>query len=399
MSELTVAERITKGKIWLMSKRPWFGQLSTYLNEIPVDKIPTAAIDARGNLYYNEKFMGGLKDEEIRAVLCHEVLHIALRHLERQDFRHPELFNIAADLKVNIELRDQNDLRLPDKSLMPDSNNEWKAFGITVKEINEKTSEQIYHEIKKKLEDKAPKGYQGDLIMIGGEGMSDDQKKALQDAGYTEVSAGEATKLARDWQGRVHSAATTCKGDVPGGVAREIFKLENSELPWTQILHDRMRRLGVKHSWKKPSTRYMPWYFPGRCKNHGIKVMAVMDTSGSMSQEQITKGLSELFGLTRAFPFLELWISDCDAKVYEAKKVKPADISRLLLSGGGGTDFRPAFDWVHKNLVDDIDCLLFFTDLYGDFPTRKPPYEVFWITDTTSQQVPFGRKLLLKSEE
>jgi len=393
--EMSIDEKMTKAKIWLLTKRPWFGQLSCYLNIIENKFVPTAGIDLRGNLYYNPEWCSKLTDKQFRGLLCHEVLHLALQHIPRCGDRNKNLWNIAADLKVNIEILNDTDIELPPKALKPDAYGQgYKFDGGKIDNVYEATTENCYTIMRKKM--KTPPQTDQDLII-----MTDDPKKKqeLEDAGIKPISSGQAAGLGRDWQSRVYSASQMSKGDMPAGVAREIFKLEHSELPWGSIIKQRMRKLAMKRSWKKPSKRYLPWYFPGRIKNEGVKIVAVIDTSGSMSKEQITKALSELYGLMRAFTFMELWVTDCDAKVYEAKKVKITDLSKLLLSGGGGTDFRPAFDWVKKNMKDDIDCLLFFTDLCGNFPTEKPSYETFWVTDTKNVNVPFGRRLLLEPED
>jgi len=393
--DLSIDDRITKAKIWLLTKRPWFGQLSCYLNLIANEHISTAGIDLRGNLYYNPIWCNKLSDRELRGLLCHEVLHLALQHIPRCGDRDKKLWNISADLKVNIEIINDNDMDLPPNALKPDKYGQTYTFdGGKISNIYEATAENCYQIMRKHMKTQ-PQSDQ-DLIIL-----TDDPKEVedLKKNGIKAVGVQQGAGLGRDWQSRVYSASQMSKGDMPAGVAREIFKLEHSELPWNSIIKQRFRKLAIKRSWKKPSMRYLPWYFPGRAKNAGIKVMAVIDTSGSMSKEQITKALSELYSLMRTFQFLELFVADCDAQMYSPKKVRIDELAKLLLSGGGGTDFRPAFDYVKKEMHDDIDCLLFFTDLYGDFPKDKPPYETFWITDTKGVNVPFGRRLLLESED
>ena len=390
-----IEERVTKAKIWLLTKRPWFGQLSCYLNLIENKFIPTAGIDLNGNLYYNPKWCDTLSDKQLRGLLCHEILHLALQHIPRAGNRDKLLWNIAADLKVNIEIINDQNMELPPKALKPDKYRQgYKFDGGKIDNVYKATAENCYSIIRKTM--KIPPTQDQDLII-----SSDDPKvqEDLKKAGIEPITSKQASGLGRDWQSRVYSASQMAKGDVPEGVVREIFKLEHAELPWNNILKQRFRKMAMKRSWKKPSKRYLPWYFPGRMKNEGIKIVAVIDTSGSMSKEQITKALSELYGLMKSFQFLELWVTDCDAKVYEAKKVQMNDLSKLLLSGGGGTDFKPAFNWVKKEMNDDIDSLIFFTDLYGDFPTKVPPYETFWVTDTKNKDVPFGRRLLLEATD
>lgn len=392
--ELNIEDRITKAKIWLLTKRPFFGQLSCYLNMIANDKVPTAGVDLTGNLYYNPKWCGKLNDKELRGLLCHEILHLALQHIPRCGDRMRLLWNIACDLKVNIEINNDSNISLPPGAVAPEGySNDYSFDGGKITNVNEKSAENCYAVLRKAM--KKPPTQDTDLIIASN---NPKDQKDMEDAGIKPIDAASTASLSRDWQSRVYSASQTAKGDVPAGVAREIFKLEHSELPWNQIIKQRLRKIACKHSWKKPSKRYLPWYFPGRVKNEGIKMVAAIDTSGSMSKEQITKALSELYGLMRTFQFLELWVTDCDAEVYNVKKVQMHDLSKILLKGGGGTDFRPVFDWIKKEFNNDVDSLCFFTDLYGDFPKTTPPYEMFWITDTKDTKPPFGRCLLLEPD-
>lgn len=390
---MIISERITKAKIWLLTKRPWFGQLSCYLNMIENKLVSTAGVDLRGNLYYNPEWCDKLSDRQLRGLLCHEVLHLALQHIPRCGGRKPLQWNIAADLKVNMEIMADNNMELPPNAIQPGHHSDtYRYDGGKITDVAEKSAENCYQIIRKSM--KKPPTTDMDLILSNSGDPDADQK--LEDKGIKPIKASQTASLGRDWQSRVYSASQMAKGDMPAGVARELFKLEHSELPWQSIIKQRLRKLAVKHSWKKPSKRYFPWYFPGRTKNKGVKLVAVIDTSGSMSKEQITKALSELYGLMRAFNFLELFVLDCDAKAYEGKKVQIHELSKLLLQGGGGTDFRPAFKWVKKEFNDDIDSLIFFTDLFGDFPKTIPPYETFWATDTKDHKVPFGRLLRLE---
>ena len=98
---MTTEERITKAKIWLITNKPWFGQLSCYLNPRENNNIPTMSIDIKGNMYYNVKFCQTLSDEKLRAIVCHEILHLAFRHLDRYGERRFILWNFAADIKGN----------------------------------------------------------------------------------------------------------------------------------------------------------------------------------------------------------------------------------------------------------------------------------------------------------
>jgi len=63
------------------------------------------------------------------------------------------------------------------------------------------------------------------------------------------------------------------------------------------------------------------------------------------------------------------------------------------LPGGGGTDFRPVFDWVeHENRTPNM--LVYFTDAEGDFPKVPPNYPGIWLVKGKGA-VPWGERVQL----
>ena len=79
----------------------------------------------------------------------------------------------------------------------------------------------------------------------------------------------------------------------------------------------------------------------------------------------------------------------------------------MQIKGLGGTDFRPAFEYVEQLKRDkefnNLKGLIYFTDGYGEFPARKPSYEtafVFVDDDYNNPDVPpWAIKLILQKNE
>jgi len=413
-------KRIIKAKVKLLMSQPWFGQLASYLYPIPTYDISTAGINERGDLLYNPKFVGtgidgtgGLTDRQLAGLLCHEVLHLAFQHPFRIRNRNPILWNIAADLKVNSELNSQSAVELPPGGLKPDYDDSRKFGDIEISGIDKKTSEQIYSE----LERKAPKFQLH--IKFKGKGRNRTAnvdcsgapqpwkdlidkmvKDLLESSGTGEVSSKDIRKFERQWKDRVNSTNQELKGDVPLGVKRELLALENPELPWTQIISQRLRAKEIQRSWKHVNKKWLPFYFPGRQKRKGLNAVVAIDTSGSMTEQDITKAISETWGMAMSFKSFKFHLVFNDAEIWKVIEVRNGNrdkILRAIPQGGGGTDFRPVFDMVKQKLNNNIDCLVFFTDGYGDFPEKKPPYDVYWVTESSGIEWPFGRVLKLKS--
>lgn len=74
----------------------------------PVTCIPTAGVDAQGNLVINAEWFNTLNIRQVEAVLYHEALHIVLKHRARgrKWGGNPRAYNVAADAHINEHLPD-----------------------------------------------------------------------------------------------------------------------------------------------------------------------------------------------------------------------------------------------------------------------------------------------------
>ena len=114
----------------------------------------------------------------------------------------------------------------------------------------------------------------------------------------------------------------------------------------------------------------------------------VVDTSYSTSGKLIENFLKETFAiLTQSDSFFEksrVRIIQCDEIIQMDEEIKNeqeinALMNRFTIVGGGGTDFRPAFEYVN-NLIEEgklknLSGLIYFTDGKGIYPKKRPPYK------------------------
>lgn len=142
-------------------------------------------------------------------------------------------------------------------------------------------------------------------------------------------------------------------------------------------------------------------------------LVLVLDTSQSTSGELVKGFLRETFTLLRStgsfFERCRLRILQCDDAVRQDIALKsPAELDGYLQSftllGGGGTDFRPAFDHVDALVAAGQMALpsglLYFTDGKGVYPTRVPKYETaFLFLGDAPETPPWAIRLVLDSEE
>ena len=101
---------IAKHSKTLMFKEPFYGLFLISLNKELSDVVKTACVAKDGintKLVIIHKFWETISDNVKIAVLKHELLHIAFKHLQMYDsYSEKELLNIAADLEINQYIED-----------------------------------------------------------------------------------------------------------------------------------------------------------------------------------------------------------------------------------------------------------------------------------------------------
>src|SRR6266478_2000334 len=95
------AKRIEKQMVQIVLTQSFF---ATLLLRMKIEENnaagPTMCTDGE-HIYWNADFVKSISDDEIRAVLVHEVLHPALGHLWRIGGRDMQKWNIATDFQIN----------------------------------------------------------------------------------------------------------------------------------------------------------------------------------------------------------------------------------------------------------------------------------------------------------
>lgn len=162
----------------------------------------------------------------------------------------------------------------------------------------------------------------------------------------------------------------------------------------------------------------MPLIEPQETKE-SVKIeefVIVIDTSMSCRGELVKNFLEQTYAILceseSFFTKIRIHILQCDDKVRQDKVITSMEelksyMEDLTIAGLGGTDFRPAFAYVDellaKGVFGKLKGLIYFTDGYGIFPVRMPPYEtafVFMEEDYRDVDVPpWAIKLIVEPEQ
>jgi predicted metal-dependent peptidase len=96
---------------------------------------------------------------------------------------------------------------------------------------------------------------------------------------------------------------------------------------------------------------------------------------------------------------VNIHVIQCDTKVQSDMVICDIrDVDKLMdgfvVRGFGGTDFRPAFDYVDvlrkRGQLTDLKGMIYFTDGLGQFPERAPDFDAafVFVEDESASPVP-----------
>jgi predicted metal-dependent peptidase len=310
-------ERMTKTRVKLLKKSPFFGTLLLNAPWREDESIPTAATDGKG-LMFNPKFMETLNEKQMAGVVLHELGHVFLQHVPRMRdiFSHdPALANIAADIVVN-GIIDDNRLELPDGAVRDD-----KLKHLSVREV---------YSVLKQKQSQDPnyikKQFGVEIVnacLIDGDGSSD---------GDTFVDNDGNTVEAPDWKDVVNKAATIARmkkaGPVGAAMDRLFKELLEPSIDWRTLLYKYVaNRIADSHT-ETP--------FSGST----VHVLVYIDVSGSIDEKILTEFMSELNGAVSAVSSIAGHVYCFDTVIHPVCDISSITTSFKLV-GGGGTDFAP----------------------------------------------------------
>ena len=379
MNELTASEKLTKGKVGLVLDHAFFGQLCWRMPFKEEPQIKTMATDGR-HIFYNPEFVDTLSLDEVKGTIAHEVMHVALSHHVRKGAREHGKWNQATDYAENGIL--MKSFTLPQGALHSPAFDGMHA-------------EEIYPQLPDSDEndDGNGGGGFGEVLPMPSDsnpGKAPSQAEIDQEEADVRVAVAAAAQAAR------------IKGQIPAGMERIIDGIINPSVDWRVILRDFMERV-VKndYTWSRPNRRYVTYgfYLPDLHSKDLGNIKVAIDTSGSVSQSDMTAFAGEVSGILNEFPGCSVDVMYCDSKLYDdaIQHFEHDDLPITLeAKGGGGTDFRPVFDHIAEQ-GEKPTALIYLTDMCGSFPDREPDYPVLWgATDDYAGEPPFGELVKVK---
>jgi len=142
----------------------------------------------------------------------------------------------------------------------------------------------------------------------------------------------------------------------------------SSSLSWPDLLREwltKRSRNGWDAPFNNPIYQTTGLICAGRRTRNAGEVVLVIDTSGSIGQRTYDRFLSEAQAVLDDLKPDKLHLLSVSHVVADAVSLDVGDTVPAKLKGGGGTRFKPAFDWVAKHTYD-VDVMVYLTDGYSD---------------------------------
>jgi predicted metal-dependent peptidase len=407
------AARMSEAIVFLMRK-PEFAFFAALVVQQEVKQstnIMTAATNGK-ELLYNPWFTSTLDAIELKGLLLHEVLHVALQHpvrapknADKAKKHHHMLWNVACDYAVNHVVKAMSALMLPDGALVDYPGVEKKSANDIFAELLAKMPEPPEQEQKGQGEGDEGEGDQGEGQ---GSGSGNDDNNEQQGDGpgggrYDKPMTGKPNP--QDWvevlpvkgdgdeasQAQAeHELGTMIKraemaakaqGHLPGALRDQISKAQPSRINWREELRRFMDdNANADYSWARPNRRFaggdllMPSMESGALGDFAVAI----DTSGSMSKREIEAAWGETCAILDIAGKDEVDVLWCDTRVHHTRVA--TDMPGLPVAvGGGGTDVRPVFEWIHNQAEVQPRVLIYITDGGFDRWPTAPGYETLWL--------------------
>jgi predicted metal-dependent peptidase len=398
--------KITRARVGVIKDDPFWGSILLRLPMVKSDKHgPTMAVDGR-NIYYNEKWVEGLDEAQLRFVLMHECGHVLMMHHLRRGNRHPMKWNYAGDYALNAMLKASPAVTMPKEGLYDKKYEGWPSEKIyndlpEVKQImimiRQNPNNKGQGEKNKGEGDPDSGDGQGngsEIMDVGGCGVVID----MTDENGKQLSASEREAAEQETRGIIAAAVQQAKsrGNLPGGLESLIKELMEPQVIWQDELRRFMSATSIPsdYSMKRPAKRYMSQglYLPGTVKEGVGKIAFFTDTSGSVSDAELRIAASEMQAIKDEIDPESIVVVMCDAQIQWTREFvqgEDLDVTRdVKFAGRGGTSFHPPFDWI-KQQGHELQCAIYLTDGEGQFPPEAP-YPVLWLI-TTDIKAPWGK--------
>ncbi len=374
-------------------------------------------------LVINPDFFNPLPLEQRIGILIHETMHVILKHIFRKGERNHQLYNVAADMALNQSIKRDwlpEGAIYPD-TFKNDKGNSWPS-NKTAEQYYEMLKEEKEKQEQEKQEHEDQNGEPGDCDSCQGSGEQEQDCDSCQGSGKGEdgeecedcKGSGKSNKECEDCQGTgkqegdyqpgngnpnltgneqhtldshdlweqiesedeelasqmmekmIENAMEKTKGNMPGNISELLALWKRAPIiSWKKVLKKYVSsKIGAKQATIKRRDRRQP----GRMEVKGRKtsydqpnIVVGLDTSGSMSDEEIVDALVEINEVCK-ITHSNLEIVQIDTVIQGSEEYDPK--KKIFKRRGCGGTYMGAMPKYLKDNKVQHDVLIMISDMY-----------------------------------
>lgn len=387
---------LTRAKSQLVLQEPFYATILLNLALVECDKTPDGrdlwlAATNGTELFINPANFEKLTLAQAKGVLKHEVMHIAQLHPWRGEGKEHGRWNHAADYTINPVIIEEG--------------GELPAGALDGTPYKGQTTEQIYNALPPsppKSNQQGGAGQQGGRGAPKGNPLGDDimpaKDKSQAGIEQAKVMISQAAQVAK------------AVGKLPANVQAELDEIFKPKVDWREQLRQFLTETCPSdYSFSRPNRRYIagddPMYLPSMAGHDSMaSLVVVMDTSGSITMDELKQGLGEIVGAVEDVAPKRLVVAYCDAKVQHADVFDSPSEAVVAESfrrhGAGGTSMVAALKWAERN-HPSAQAVVVWTDgefSYEDTTEDTFPFAVLWAISNKRYTAPWGTTIHVDME-
>jgi len=342
-----------------MLDKPYFGLSATKLNLKENPNIKGVAYFG-DTLEFNSEYLDALDINEVSSIVANASLKQALYHQNRGQGKNSYVWSLASEYAIN-SLLVENGFKLHPLSNYSD-------------EFNNLSAEEIYYILLNQLD-------------IPPEQEREHKEKEKENTLYEDSEINEFIE-------QIIQKLEDTK-ELPQSLDRLIKRAKKSKISWRELLYRYINTHAKIDYTMFPSNKkhlYRGVALPSISSSE-LKIAIAIDTSASISNEDLEAFLSEVEYIMQNFQHYQIKLIECDYKIQNITTLTPMEPIVSKVKGGGSTDFRPVFEYL-ENLNEDYQFLIYFSDAKGVFPNYTPSIDTLWVL-TKDENTPFGEKIVI----
>lgn len=370
-------------------------------------------------IYYDPVFLLKRYQEEPAYALrmyLHVLFHLIFFHSFQYDKLDKEAWNLAADMAVEAAVME---LSLPGSALMADEVKERKLRVIR-EDIGALSAEKLYRYLKNFGVSTKERSELSLLFFMDSHvywepsqelAISPQQWKKLSERVRADLKSFSAGKTRSESMEQSLTQAVKDRyryQDLLAGftVMNEDMQVNDDEFDYVYYTY------GLSLYGDMPLVEPLEYKDSKKIRDFVIAIDTSASCRGALVKAFLQKTYVILSGEDTFFKKMNVHIIQCDHEVQKDTRITcREDLDAFLknekLTGFGSTDFRPVFEHVEELLAkhefENLKGLIYFTDGYGVYPQKMPPYDVMFVFLDNGDEGPdvptWAVKVLLDYEE